>query len=102
MTQSFLNVYLWCLKMKNSIKSVTGLVYGWTEDSSFPRASGDDPALGFGRDSGTEDSFGDIIKGYNKFGKLVGEYRKSSDTTYDGYGKPVYKGNALAHLIIDD
>ena len=38
--------------MKNSIKSVTGLVYGWTEDS-----------------------FGDIIKGYNKFGKLVGEYR---------------------------
>lgn len=79
MTQNFLNVYLWCLKMKNSIKSVTGLVYGWTEDS-----------------------FGDIIKGYNKFGKLVGEYRKSSDTTYDGYGKPVYKGNALAYIIIED
>ena len=42
--------------MKNSIKSVTGLVYGWTEDS-----------------------FGDIIKGYNKFGKLVGyEYNMAT------------------------
>lgn len=65
--------------MKNLIRSATGLVYGWTEDS-----------------------FGDTIKGFSKFGKMVGEYRKSSDTTYDGYGKPMYRGNALAHLIIED
>ena len=79
MTLNFLSACLWCLEMKNSIKSITGLTYGWTEDS-----------------------FGDIIKGFNKFGKLVGEYRKSSDTTYDSYGKPMYKGNALAHLIINN
>lgn len=77
MTLNFLNAYLWCLKMKNQIKSMTGIPYGWTEDS-----------------------FGDTIKAYNKFGKLVGEYRKSSDTTCDDMGRPIYKGNALAYLII--
>ena len=42
---------------------------------------------------------GDIVA-KDFFGKILGRYEKSTDTTKDFYGKILYKGNMAAALLV--
>lgn len=39
---------------------------------------------------------------YNPSGMIVGKYDKSQNKTYDKYGYPVYSGDALVLLIVNN
>lgn len=65
--------------MKRSIKTASGAILGWIQDSSTN--NGDKMA-------------------FNASGKLLGFYRKAMDITVDAQGKILYRGDALSSLVV--